>query len=67
MLAMSSGHQLFFNAYSDFDDLNENGVVWSDELTYDNRYEYVGYFDSRKCYAYRNNRFEPVRSMSLAS
>lgn len=61
MLTLSRDHQLFFKAYTDFDDLDpsaNNGI----ESTYKNSFSYYGYFDSGKCYVYSstNNRFEPV-------
>lgn len=59
MLNMSSDHQLFFKAYDDYTDLDpelEDGI----ETTYKHSYEYYGYFDSKKCYVYQNNQFEPV-------
>lgn len=49
MLAMSNDHQLFYKAYTDFDDLDGNGFA---DMTYNHRIEYVGYFDSYKCYSY---------------
>lgn len=59
MLAMSNDHQLFYKAYTDFDDLDGDGFA---DTTYKNSIEYVGYFDSYKCYTYSttNNRFDPV-------
>lgn len=49
MLAMSNDHQLFYKAYTDFDDLNGDGFA---DTTYNHSFEYVGYFDSFKCYSY---------------
>jgi type IV pilus assembly protein PilY1 len=59
MLAMSNDHQLFYKAYTDFDDLDGDG---SADTTYKNDLEYVGYFDSYKCYVYNTTSkiFEPV-------
>jgi len=59
MLAMSNDHQLFYKAYTDFDDLDDDGFA---DTTYKNSLEYVGYFDSYKCYVYNttSNLFEPV-------
>lgn len=53
MLAMSNDHQLFYKAYTDFDDLDGDG---SADTTYKNEIEYVGYFDSFKCYAYDTSK-----------
>src|SRR5688572_12998383 len=49
MLAMSKDHQLFYKAYTDFDDLDGDGFA---DTTYKHALEYVGYFDSYKCYYY---------------
>lgn len=58
MLAMSNDHQMFYKAYTDYDDLNNDGVV---ETTYENAIEYTGYFDPNKCYVYDtgNKRYRP--------
>ena len=65
MLAMSNDHQLFYKAYTDYDDIFDvaNGVPGEDgtlDTTYTDEFDYYGYFDSRKCYNYVVNRFEPV-------
>ena len=59
MLTMSNDHQLYYKAYTDWDDLNGDG---SPETTYDNSFEYYGYFDPQKCYDYdsTDGRFEPT-------
>lgn len=59
MLAVSKDHQLFYKAFTDFDDLDADGVV---DITYKNSFEYAGYFDSFKCYQYDStlNYFKPV-------
>lgn len=59
MLAMSNDHQLFYKAYTDYDDLDGDGYA---DTTYKNSIEYVGYFDSNKCYVYdtTNKLFVPV-------
>ncbi|MDO6748276.1 pilus assembly protein [Gilvimarinus sp. 1_MG-2023] len=54
MLNMSNDHQLFFKAYDDYSDLDEDGVV---DTTYKNDYDYYGYFDSEKCYSYSGGVF----------
>lgn len=56
MLAMSRDHSVYSKAYADYTDLNKDGVI---DSTYNNNIEYYGYFDSKKCYKYDNNRFEP--------
>ena len=59
MLAMSNDHQLYFKAYTDYDDLDPPdagvtrvGVLNSNEITYDNTFNYSGYFESNYCYGY---------------
>ncbi|MBU2885207.1 hypothetical protein KO507_05455 [Gilvimarinus agarilyticus] len=54
MLNMSNDHQLFFKAYDDYSDLDEDGIV---DTTYKNDYDYYGYFDSEKCYSYSGGVF----------
>lgn len=51
MLAMSQDHQLFYKAYTDWDDL-DNDALSQPETTYEHSVEYYGYFDSDKCYVY---------------
>jgi type IV pilus assembly protein PilY1 len=58
MLAMSKDHKLFYKAYTDYSDLDEDGTL---ETTYKHSINYYGYFDCYKCYKYLSNRFEPVR------
>jgi type IV pilus assembly protein PilY1 len=63
MLNMSNDHQLFFKAYDDYSDITgpEGGEPdGSADTTYIHKYNYYGYFDSKKCYTYQNNRFEPA-------
>ncbi|MEW6220824.1 MAG: hypothetical protein AB1634_15010 [Thermodesulfobacteriota bacterium] len=59
MIGASKDHQLFYRAYNDFTDLDEDGVT---ETTYDHSIDYYGYFDSHKCYSYDagDQRFEPA-------
>ena len=58
MLTLSKDQQLFKKAYNDYSDLDGDGVI---EATYKHSIDYYGYFDPKKCYIYRNNRFEPER------
>jgi type IV pilus assembly protein PilY1 len=65
MLNMSRDHQLYFKVYDDYADITDplggapDGIP---DITYNNNYDYYGYFDSAKCYSYStsNGRFEPV-------
>jgi len=59
MLVMGRNHKLYYEAYNDASDLNEDGVL-------DVRYSpaainYYGYFDNYKCYTYDSSsqRFNP--------
>ncbi len=56
MLTMSKDHRLFYKAYNDIMDLDNDGAI---DTTYKDTISYYGYFDSNKCYVYQNNRFEP--------
>jgi type IV pilus assembly protein PilY1 len=47
MMVMSRDEQLFNKAYSDYSDLNEDGIL---DTTYLDAFEYGGYFDSKLCY-----------------
>ncbi len=49
MINASVDHQLFHKAYDDYSDLDGDGVP---DTTYTNSFDYYGYFDSYKCYAY---------------
>ncbi|WP_338355724.1 PilC/PilY family type IV pilus protein [uncultured Marinobacter sp.] len=58
MLSLSNDHQLFFEAYPDYLDLDGNGQA---DQTYIHANDYYGYFDSYKCYNYDTNtsRYTP--------
>ncbi len=62
MLVMGRNHKLYYEAYNDASDLNEDGVL---DITYKpDEIDYYGYFDSFKYYAYNSSaspaRFDPV-------
>ncbi|MGH1485089.1 MAG: pilus assembly protein [Cellvibrionaceae bacterium] len=59
MLVMSNDHQLYYKAYSDYSDLDGDGVL---DTTYKDTITYNGYFDSGQCYSYATGagRFEPT-------
>ncbi|QGG80895.1 hypothetical protein GH975_10085 [Litorivicinus lipolyticus] len=63
MLAMSQDHQLFYKAYTDWDDLDGDAQS-RPETTYVHAIEYFGYFDSDKCYRYdtTDDLFQPDRT-----
>ena len=54
----SNDHQLYFKAYNDYSDLDDDKIP---ETTYKHSIDYYGYFDSKKCYTYSTTRkrFEP--------
>lgn len=59
MLSLSNDHQLFFEAYPDYLDLDGDGQA---DRTYIHTNDYYGYFDSYKCYSYDPNtsRYAPA-------
>ena len=61
MLAMSNDHQLYYKAYPDYTDLDNDGVL---DTYYLDSFDYSGYFDSSLCYDYVTSNdgfFRPVR------
>ncbi|MCK4824286.1 hypothetical protein KA005_51515, partial [bacterium] len=61
MLIMGRNHKLYYEAYNDASDLNEDGAI---DVGYNPNIDYYGYFDSYKVYTYdsTDQRFEPVRT-----
>ena len=59
MLTISKDVTMFGRAYTDYEDLNFDGVV---DYTFNPAFSYYGYFDASKCYVYSttNSRFEPA-------
>jgi type IV pilus assembly protein PilY1 len=60
MLVVGRDHKLYYEAYNDYSDLNEDGTL---DLKYKpTQINYYGYFDSLKCYEYSttNLRFNPT-------
>lgn len=55
MLVMSRDEQLYIKAYTDYTDLNGDGVV---DTTYQDAFDYSGYFDPNLCYAYASGVFK---------
>lgn len=60
MLGLSVDNQLFYKAYSDYTDIDSDGVI---ETTYDDSFDYYGYFNSGFCYQYSSseNAFVPSK------
>lgn len=64
MLATSKDHTLFGPIYTDFEDLDGDGVI---DTTFKPDFKYYGYFDPTKCYVYSNKRFEPNAAATLTN
>ena len=64
MLATSKDHTLFGPIYTDFEDIDEDGVI---DTTFKPDFKYYGYFDATKCYSYDNSRFEPAAIATLTT
>ncbi len=62
MIVAGKNHKLFFEAYPDYLDMNNDGVF---EINFDNNFKYIGLFEYDVCYSYDsgNNLFEAA-SMS---
>jgi len=64
MLVMGRDHKLYYEAYNDASDINQDGQIdvgYKPGLTQDNQpLNYFGYFDSYKCYSYNNGVFTPT-------
>jgi type IV pilus assembly protein PilY1 len=57
MLNVPKDHQMFGKLYSDFNDVNDDGVI---DTGYIHSIAYYGYFDPFKCYTYAGGRFDPT-------
>jgi len=58
MLASSKDHTLFSPMYTDYEDIDGDGVL---DTTFKPSFKYYGYFDEAKCYVYDDlsSRFDP--------
>jgi type IV pilus assembly protein PilY1 len=66
MFEMGREHKLYYEAYNDSVDLNEDGRI---DTEYNHSIEYYGYFDANKCYVHSggsgsNDKFSPVGAAS---
>lgn len=63
MLVMGRDHKLYYEAYNDASDLNQDGEIdvgYKPNLTQDGKpLDYYGYFDSYKCYSYQGDNTNP--------
>ena len=60
MFEMGREHKLFYEAYTDSSDLDDDGVL---DIDYKHSIDYYGYFDPYKCYVYDTtgtDKFTPV-------
>lgn len=64
MLAMSKDEQLYVKAYTDYSDLDNDGNI---DTTYQNAFNYSGYFDAGICYGYVSGRFQSASSATASS
>lgn len=55
MMVMSRDEQLFIKAYTDYTDLDGDGLI---DATYNDKFAYSGYFDSLLCYDYAGGQFK---------
>ncbi len=56
MIVASTDEQLFYKAYTDYTDMTGKG---SPDITYNNNFEYQGYFNPNVCYTYSASTFVP--------
>ncbi|WOG26412.1 pilus assembly protein [Endozoicomonas sp. 8E] len=56
LFALSFDHELFKKAYSDYTDIDGDGLI---DITYKDTIDYYGYFESDWCYTYSSSRFQP--------
>lgn len=64
MLVMGRDHKLYYEAYNDASDLNDDGVIDVGYKGYLSKeqggIDYYGYFNSYACYSYADGLFTPV-------
>lgn len=57
MLVMGRDHKLYYEAYNDASDLDNDGVI---DVGFKPAITYYGYFNTATCYESANGRFEPI-------
>lgn len=69
MMVMSRDEQLYNKAYSDYSDLHQGDANDTGRLntTYDDTFDYTGYFGSNLCYTYGSNVFAVTSAASGAN
>ncbi|MHC1744486.1 MAG: pilus assembly protein [Syntrophobacteraceae bacterium] len=60
MMVLERDHRLYYEAYNDASDLDEDGKL---DIGYKHSIDYSGYFDSSKCYEYdySTSTYNPIR------
>ncbi len=61
MLMLSRDEQLSIKAYTDYTDLDGDGII---DTTYKDNFAYGGYFDTTLCYSYASNQFKASGAIS---
>jgi type IV pilus assembly protein PilY1 len=56
LFTLGKDHKFYYPAYNDASDINNDGML---DTTYMHSFDYYGYFDSHKCYAYASGVFTP--------
>ncbi len=64
MMVMSRDERLFTKAYSDYTDLDDNGEL---DTTYNDKFDYAGYFGPNTCYEYSGGKFTASKSAEGAN
>jgi len=58
LMVLGRDHKLYYEAYNDYTDLNNDGVI---DIGYKpSQITYFGYFDSYKCYTHDGSKFVPA-------
>ena len=58
MFEVGREHKLYYEAYNDASDFDEDGKL---DVDYKHSIDYYGYFDYNKCYTYGSGKFTPFR------
>ncbi len=61
MITAGKDHKLFYEAYNDASDIDEDGTL---DIRFKPSITYYGLFDSNVCYSYSSNLFSPASSTS---
>jgi type IV pilus assembly protein PilY1 len=66
MMSVSKDYTMFWRAYTDFEDIDFDGII---DYTFKASFQYYGYFDPQKCYLYSvsNKQFEPSKAATADS